>query len=178
MMTRTMLPLLRRFQADETGTVAPAVALWMPVFLLLIVSSIELGIVTIRHTVLERALDQTVREVKLGIGPTTHSQMKESICAKANILPECEEHLQLEMIPLDMNAWVTPPTSVDCVDTSQPVTPQRQFTNGRGGQMMFLRACFKFKPVTPIGSLNASLSKDDQGYTGLVSTSAFVNEPG
>lgn len=176
-MTRSLLPLLRKFRAGENGSVAPAVALWMPVFMLLIVSSIELGTITIRHTILERSLDQTVREVKLGVGPTTHQQMKESICAKATILPGCLQTLHLEMIPLDMNAYVQPASRADCIDASQPVTPQRHFENGRGGQMMFLRACYKFKPVTPIGSLNASLSKDDQGYTGLVSTSAFVNEP-
>ncbi|MBB3986068.1 pilus assembly protein [Sagittula sp. NFXS13] len=176
-MTRTLLPLLRRFGRREDGTVAPEVALWMPIFLLLIISSMELGIVTIRHTVLERALDQTVRDVKLGIGPTTHAQMKAAICARARILPECAQTLHLEMIPLDINNWAQPAAAADCVDLSEPVTPQRHFVNGQGGQIMFLRACYKFRPVTPIGSLNASLNKDGEGYTGLVSTSAFVNEP-
>ena len=176
-MTRNILPLLKRFRTSEDGSVVAPVALWMPVFLMLIISSIELGTVTIRHTVLERALDQTVREVKLGIGPTSHDQMKESICNKVSVLPGCMETLHLEMIPLDMRNWSEPPATADCRDVSQPVTPQRAFTNGRGGQMMYLRACYKFKPVTPIGSLNASLPKDNQGYTGLVSTSAFVHEP-
>lgn len=178
MMTRTVKPLLRRFAARDDGTVAPEVALWMPLFLLLIVSAIELGTITIRHTVLERALDQTVRDVKLGTGPTTHAGMKTAICDAARVLPGCEETLHLEMLPLDMSEWSNPPASADCVDVSEAINPQRQFQNGGGGQIMFLRACYKFRPVTPIGSLNASLAKDDNGYTALVSSSAFVNEPG
>ncbi|WP_425071973.1 TadE/TadG family type IV pilus assembly protein [Sagittula sp. S175] len=176
-MTRFLLPRLRHHVASEDGTMAPSVALWMPVFLLLIVSSIELGTLTARHTMLEKALDQTMREVKIGIGPTNHQQMKESICEKARILPDCTENLRLEMIPMDMNAWVEPPAMVDCTDAAQPLTPQRQFTMGGGGQMMFLRACFKFRPATAISGFNASLGKDSSGYAALVSTTAFVNEP-
>lgn len=168
---------LRRFAASEDGTMAPSVALWMPIFLILIVSSIELGTLTIRHTMLERAVDQTMREVKIGIGPETHEQMKVAICEKARILPDCANMLQLEMIPMDMNAWVDPPALVDCRDASEPLQPQRQFQTGAGGQMMFLRACYKFKPIGPVGGYNASLRKDASGYAALVSTTAFVNEP-
>ncbi len=152
-------------------------ALWMPVFILLIVSSIELGTLTIRHTQLERALDQTVREVKIGSGAATHDELKTAICEKTNMLAGCMQTLHLEMIVLDMRGYSAPPASADCVDISEDVTPQRSFEHGDGGQMMLLRACYKFQPVTPIGSLNASLPKDSNGYSALVSTSAFVHEP-
>jgi hypothetical protein len=34
-----------------------------------------------------------------------------------------------------------------------------------------------FKPVTGVVSFNAMLDTDDNGYSGMVATSAFVNEP-
>lgn len=76
-MFRPQFSFLRRFRADDDGSMVVPIALWMPIFLLLIISSIELGTITVRSTVLERALDQTVRDVKLGTGPNTHAQMKE-----------------------------------------------------------------------------------------------------
>lgn len=177
-MTRSLTSFLRHFRDRDDGSMVVPFALWMPVFILLIVSSIELGTITVRHTVLERALDQTVREIKIGTGAVTHDQLKEAICNKTSVLPECMQTLHLEMIVLDMRNWSQPSDKADCIDAAEPVTPQRNFENGQGGEMMFLRACYKFKPVTPIGSLNASLTTDSQGYTGIVSTSAFVHEPG
>ena len=177
-MTRKMLPALSRFRDSDDGSMVVPFTLWLPVFLILIIGSIELGTLTLRHTVLERALDETVRQVKLGTGPSSHDEMKTEICNRAALLPGCEDMLHLEMIVLDMRDWSAPPAAADCRDAAEPVTPQRNFQSGAGGQMMFLRACYKFKPATPIGSFNASLSTDGSGYAGLVSTSAFVNEPG
>jgi len=176
-MFRSLLPNLRSFRESEDGSMVVPFALWMPVFILLIVSSIELGTLTIRHTQLERALDQTVRDVKIGSGAATHDELKQAICEKTSVLPGCMTTLHLEMIVLDMRNWSTPPAQADCVDISEEVTPQRNFEHGEGGQMMLLRACYKFQPVTPIGSLNASLRTDGNGYSALISTSAFVHEP-
>ena len=43
--------------------------------------------------------------------------------------------------------------------------------------MMFLRACYKYTPITPAGTLSSNLPKDAEGYTALVATTAFVHEP-
>lgn len=168
---------LRRFRKSEEGSMLVPFALWMPVFLMLIISSIELGTVTIRHTVLERSLDMAVRDLRIGTGATTHDALKEDICERATALPGCMDSLQLEMIPLTMTAWTAPPATADCVDKSEDFTPQRSFVHGGGGAVMMVRACYKFRPVTPISTFNASVAKDDDGYTGIVSTAAFVTEP-
>lgn len=176
--TRFPLPaLLRRFRTGDEGSMVVPFALWMPVFTVLIVSSIELGTLTVRHTVLERSLDMAVRDVRLGTAPNTHDGLKAAICDRATVLPNCMTTLHLEMIPLNMTAWTDPPASADCVDTSQDFTPQRNFVHGGGGAMMLLRACYKFRPITPIASFNAHVAKDGDGYTGIVSTAAFVTEP-
>lgn len=176
-MIPSLLRTLRRFWAGEDGNSTIPYVLWVPAFIIIIVSSIELGTVTIRSVQLERALDQAVREVKIGVGAPSHDALKAAICAKTSVLAGCKQTLQLEMIPLDMRNYSAPPSKADCVDVSQEATPQRTYRNGSGGQLMILRACYKFKPLTGAATLNASLRKDAQGYTAIVSTSAFVYEP-
>lgn len=169
---------LRRFRDSEEGSMVVPFALWTPVFLGLILSSIELGTVTIRHTALERAMDETVRDLRLGTGAANdHAALKASICDRAAVLPGCEDTLHLEMLRLDMRAWETPPLVADCVDVSETVNPQRNFSFGSSNEMMMLRACYKYKPITPAGTLSSSLPTDDDGYTALVATTAFVHEP-
>ncbi|WP_323770434.1 pilus assembly protein [Antarctobacter sp.] len=176
-MTRAFLSPLRRFWAEEAGNAVVPYALWLPLFIAMIVSTVEVGTITVRHTQLERALDQTVREVKIGVTAPTHDALKAAICEKTTVLQNCTGTLHLEMIPLDMRNYADPPATADCVDVSQEATPQRNFSHGGGGQLMFLRACYKFRPATPAATLNASLPKDALGYTAIVSTSAFVYEP-
>ncbi len=169
---------LRRFRDSEDGSMVVPVALWTPVFFGLILSTIELGTVTIRHTILERSLDMTIRDVRLGTGyQFSHATLKQTICDEAAILPDCMDNLHLEMVSLNMRDWTAPIASADCVDTTQAVTPQRTFQHGDSNEMMLIRACYKFKPFTPAAALNASLPKDSEGYTALVSYSAFVHEP-
>ncbi len=169
---------LRRFRSDESGSMLVPFALWTPFFLGLAVASVELGTATMRQTTLDRALDQAVREVKIGTGEQyTSDEIKEMICTRAPILPDCTDTLQLEMIGLDMREWEAPPMSADCVDTTLSVTPQRNFVNGGQHETMLLRACYKYRPISPAGMLAGHMHKDDEGYTALVATSAFVHEP-
>lgn len=169
---------LRRFRDNEEGSMVVPFALWTPVFLGLILSSIELGTVTIRHTAMERALDETVRDLRLGNGPSVdHATLKAEVCRRAAVLPGCEDTLHLEMLSLDMRNWETPPLQADCVDVAEAVNPQRNFSFGSANELMFLRACYKYKPITPAGTLSSSLPTDDEGYTALVAQAAFVHEP-
>ena len=175
-MSKLLMYRLRRFAKSETGSMVVPFALWMPVFLGLILASIEIGTVTIRATALERALDETVRDIRLGqAGDQT--AIKQSICDKAAVLPNCADRLHLEMVRLDMHNWEGVPNRADCVDTSEAFTPNRRFDNAGGGELMFLRACFKYRPITPAGNLSANLPEDAEGYTAITAASAFVTEP-
>lgn len=169
---------LRRFVESEEGTSTVAFVLWIPLFFGLLVSGAELAAVTVRHTVLESSLDKTVREVRLGTGTIyDQSSLKASICANATILPSCEENLQLEMVRLDLRDWQAPPTDVACVETLDDVEPVVKFEYGRDNELMFLRACYRYKPIAPTTTMGSALPKDSEGYTAIISTSAFVQEP-
>ena len=169
---------LTRFAREERGSMVVPFALWTPVFLGLILSAVELGTVTVRQTALERALDDTVRELRLDVkSDVSHDQLKAKICQGAAILPGCEDMLRLEMVSLDMRSWSAPPSNADCVDISQEANPVRGFYRGGDQAMMLLRACFKYQPITPAGTLSSSLAQDGAGYTAIVATTAFVHEP-
>ncbi|WGW03848.1 TadE/TadG family type IV pilus assembly protein [Tropicibacter oceani] len=169
---------LRGFARDEAGSMVVPFALWTPVFLGLILSAVELGTVTVRQTALERALDDAVRDLRLDVASdVSHDALKSRICQGAAILPGCEDMLRLEMVSLDMRSWSAPPTHADCVDVSQEVNPVRGFYRGGEQAMMLLRACYKYQPITPAGTLSSSLAKDDAGYTAIVAATAFVHEP-
>lgn len=178
-MTRLFKPKFRAFLRDEDGSAHTIeFVLWVPLFLILVFATIEMGAMSMRHTQLERALDSTVRMVRLGGDEDlTHTVLKQNICDNAPLLADCESTLQLEMIPLDLRAWNSPPTSADCVDTSEVVNPLRQFDAGQDNDLMYLRACYKYVPIAPTGMLAGSLYADEQGFTRVVSFSAFVQEP-
>ncbi|MCE0506841.1 MULTISPECIES: TadE/TadG family type IV pilus assembly protein [unclassified Roseivivax] len=177
-MMRDLLSSARAFWQREDGTAVVPFALWTPLFVSVILSGVELAVLTARHTSLEQALDQTVRDVRLGTGTLyTHDSLKQSICDRATILPDCEGKLQLEMVELDMRDWTDPPSEVACVDTSGTAQPVVSFEYGRDNQLMYLRACYLFDPIAPTSSFSEALVKDANGYSAIVSTAAFVHEP-
>lgn len=177
-MTQFIRSLTRRFLRSEDGSMVVPFALWVPVIITMLVSTIEMGTVTIRHSALERALDQTVRSIRLSPGTTfTHSGIKTEVCDRAVILPSCSQLMHLEMLVLDMHNYTAPSSDADCVDLARTVTPVREFSNGDENQVLFLRACYKYDPVSPAGYLGGTMQTDLAGYIGLITTNSFVIEP-
>ncbi|ETX14199.1 hypothetical protein OCH239_04935 [Roseivivax halodurans JCM 10272] len=182
---------LRSFARKDDGSVTIPTVLWTAAFLGLLTSGVEIGIVTARETQLEQALDKTTRDVRLGTGTAYDRQsLKQRICEHATILPDCLETLQLEMVRLDIRDWQTPPREIQCKDMtidatqsgsdggpSDEVLPQVAFDYGRENELMMLRACFKYEPISPLTMFGANLQTDVDGYTNLVAKAAFVHEP-
>ncbi|MFP4275575.1 MAG: pilus assembly protein, partial [Paracoccaceae bacterium] len=141
-------------------------------------ASLELGIITVRQVMLDRGLDMAVREVRLSTGqPPQHDDLKQRICDLAAIIPDCAANVKLEMRPTDMRNWQSIPDGADCTDRSEDIRPLRQFTAGLDNEMMLLRACVKFSPLSPTSRLVASMGTDAAGDIKIVSLSAFVQEP-
>jgi len=170
--------ILRRFRKDEDGSQVIDFAIMLPLFIMAMMSSVELGFVSIKHMMLERALALTVREIRLGTGSAPqHNDIKDKICARAPMLDNCENNLRLEMVKLNLRTWANPPATVDCIDHSEDVKPVREFTSGNVNDLMLLRACALFKPILPGSGLGKALDKDGAGYAALVAQSACVQEP-
>ncbi len=181
-MTQRILKALKRFGASEDGNPTVEFAIVVPMFLIFLASGIELGLMNVRHTLLERSLDEAMREVRLGTGiAPQHDDIVDMICTSATMVPDCRNNLRLEMNEVDMRNWTGLPESIDCtVGGGNPnfeVRPVRQFKAGLDNEMVLVRACAKFDPFFPIAGLGRSLSKDDAGQLSIVAMNGFVQEP-
>jgi len=170
--------LFGRFSKSENGSATVEFAIIFPAVVTVMLSGIELGFATLQHSMLERALDISVREIRLGTGTAPqHDEIKDMICDYAAFIDNCSDNLRLEMIQMDPDNWVAVSDDVDCTDQSEEVAPVRSFVNGLENELMILRACVKIDPVFPTTGLGKDLKMDGAGQYALVSYSAFVQEP-
>lgn len=177
-MIRRTKQFLRRFGRDEDGQLVIEFALAVPLIFTLFLTSIELGIYSMRQVFLDRGVDMTVRNVRLGTGVQfTHNDLKNSICDMAGNLPDCESALRLSLTPVNIRNFGGIGMPSDCVDVSQPIEPPTVFSLGLDNEMMLVRACYMFKPVFPSTGLGYAFTKDGSGRSKMVSISAFVQEP-
>ncbi len=169
---------LRRKAQEEDGTATIPFVILFPAFMVIVLSSIEMGILTVRQVMLERGLDLTVRNLRLGVwAAPTHTDIKRAICNNAGLIPDCMNSLLVELQPVNKTTWQPLTPNATCVNKSLPVQPVTAFNPGASDEMMLIRACVKVKPMAPLTGLGMQLHKDPSGEYALVSTSAFVNEP-
>ncbi|KIC13819.1 TadE/TadG family type IV pilus assembly protein [Leisingera sp. ANG-Vp] len=177
-MTRRYTSILRRFRAQEDGTSTVEFAILVPAFIMILMSTVELGLINLRHSQLERALDQTVRNIRLTTGADQqHDDIRDEVCDRSGFIQECNTSLRLEMVQVDPFNWTPIDADPDCVNRIEDVQPVRNFVSGQSNELMLIRACMKFKPIFPTWGLGDSLSKDADGRISLVASSAFVQEP-
>lgn len=177
-MRQTLRTLTARFRRDDAGTSTVEFALWAPLGILVIIGAMELGYYNVRHGMLERGLDTTVREIRLSTGfIPNHDNIRDSICEKADIIQDCESNLRLEMKVVDPRDFQGIPVDADCSNQSQEARPLRQFEHGGANQLMLLRACVMYDLLMPEWTLGKLLDPDQDGYTPMIATTAFVQEP-
>jgi len=177
-MIRSAASAFAGFLRDESGTATVEFVLVVPIYLSMLVMSIELGFVTLRNTLLERGLDMAVRDIRLGTGTAPqHDEIKRLVCENALMIRDCEQNLRLEMRPADIRTYAALDTTVDCTDAAEPSEPVREFTPGQQNELMVLRACLKFDPLFPDAVFGQALTTDASGQAAVVSMTAFVQEP-
>ncbi|MGI3166089.1 TadE/TadG family type IV pilus assembly protein [Pseudooceanicola sp. 200-1SW] len=169
---------LHRFRRREEGSVTVEFVILFPIIVIMFMSTVELGMLTVRQTMMEQGLNLAVRDLQIGLTENVdHDTIKELICDYAGLLPDCDNSLKLEMMPVDLRAYTTLPEDVDCVDRAEDVNPVRTFTNGQSNELMILRACLKFAPLFPNVGLGRNFGTDANGDAIMFALSAFVNEP-
>lgn len=169
--------LLRRFRREEDGQIVIEFVIFVPLIFTIFLSSVELGIYSMRQMWLERGLEIAVRTVRLSTGNAPqHDELKQMVCDQAPFLADCANRLKLEMTPITPTAFAGLPASVDCVDISEEVNPPRTFVQGGNHDLMLIRACLVFDPVIPTTGLGFEFDQQD-GLPRMVAMSAFVQEP-
>ncbi|GAA6207142.1 hypothetical protein NBRC116601_04350 [Cognatishimia sp. WU-CL00825] len=176
-MKNFMLNKLRFFRKSEDGNAAVEFAIMFPVLLVFLMMSVEVGLMTLRHTMLERAMDDTVRWVRLNTGGApTHEELKARIC-EYNVVPDCATNLHLEMVVRDVRNWTDLPSTFACTDASETIAPMSEYSFGMDNELVVLRACAKYTPIFPSSKFASALQTDGAGDTSITAMTAFVQEP-
>ena len=159
---------LRRKAREEDGTATIPFIIFLPFFMLLIMSALEMGTLMLRHVMLERALDLSVRDLRLGIwNDPTHDEFKRVVCNRAGVLPDCMNVMVVELRPVSTITWEPLAAGPVCVDRAEPMLPEDfpEFEDGEGDEMMLIRACVKFDPLFP--TTGARVPSAERQYGGL-----------
>lgn len=163
---------------EDNGNTTIEFVMLFPLFITIFLSSVEAGVLMTRQIMLDRALDMSVRDLRLGAIPDLdHDTLKQRICDDTLIIPDCLDTVLLELRPVSTNTWEPLNAAATCVERDEEIQPVTQFINGGDSEMMIVRACAVFDPFFPGTGLGLRLPKDASGAYGLIATSAFVNEP-
>lgn len=175
-----MLNPLRLFRRREDGTATVEFAILFPVFFAIFLSGFELSFVMLRQMWLERALDMTVRELRLGTWPSVSADiLRADICDNiGNLIQNCDSQLMMELRTVDRTSWNTPNPGATCIDRAEEVQPVTSFEPGTENEMVLIRACILMDPIFPGTALALILEQNSGDGVALVATSGFVNEPG
>ncbi len=170
----------RRFRTSQSGGGAIELVIVLPVLLGIFISAMECGLYMTRQIMLERAVDMTVRELRLGqIDSPNHDKLKDSICENTSIIPDCATAIRIELVRISTTDWAFPTTGVACVDRDEPIDLSLEFNPGVENELMLVRVCLIQDAIFPGANFAQGIAfeGDDAGGYALVSTSAFVNEP-
>lgn len=180
-MTRT-LRHFARMRLDQTGSASIEFVLMFPFVFALFFVLFEAGYMALRSTMLDRALDMTVRDLRLGnlVNPSV-DQLRKSLCTRTDVFKNCEASVTLELTRVSAGFTNLPSIATRCVRRDAPIvagTPSPTVQSGLENELIVLRACMVVDAIFPssyLGVTTAKLAKD--GTYALLATSAFVNEP-
>lgn len=176
-LTARMRRFNRRVRQDEDGVVSMEFIIWAPMFFVVFLASVETGFFLVKHVMLERGMDHAMRDVRLG-NAANRDDIKQTVCARALIIPDCESLLTIEMRPVNTNNWSLPLNpGVACIESDETIA-RPVFNPGTENEMVMVRACAIVRPIFPNTwfALKLTEAKGRRGYW-LVSSSVFVNEP-
>jgi len=177
-MAKQLKARLLRAIRHEDGTASLEFAIVVPILLMIFMASFESGMLMIRHSMLEQAVDVTMRDLRIGlIKNPTADLIKQAICGRSTILVNCQKNIHIELTPVSTTSWDFPSAKTECVDRSEVIQPSLNFNPGTANEVMLVRVCVVQDAMFPTTGVGLALPKDASGGYGLVAVSAFVNEP-
>lgn len=172
-----MMPF-SRFLRDERGSPTVEFVIVFPLLFLVFYSTFEAAMLTLRTSMLERALDLTVRELRLSTATqVSPDDIKRSVCSRAYATPDCLNALNLELYRVNTSNFNLPNTAVGCVNRGTGFTPVQKWTPGAGNELMLIRACAKVPTWFPLTGLGLALTKDSNNDYQIQAVAGLVNEP-
>lgn len=177
-MLNKLAAFFRGTASKDDGNASVEFVLVFPVLLVLFLASFETGLLMIRQVTLERAVDITVRDLRLSnIEDPTQTELRTRICNNAGLIPDCMTSILIEMRPISTTTWAPLGSDVTCKERSETLDPVVELNPGAAHEIMLVRVCAVFEPWFPTTHLGMQLHRDELGGYALVASSAFVNEP-
>lgn len=174
---------LATFTARSDGASSVEFVIFVPIVMSVFLATFENGITMVRKTLLDRALETTVRELRLGqINAPTAAIMEARICDRMMLITNCAANLTVELNVRNASAGtITLPTiTARCVNRATQVEPVLLFQPGAANDLVLVRVCLVQDIIFPVSAAAGEIpNADANGRTEyqLISTSAFVNEP-
>jgi len=169
---------LTRFSRSEDGAVTIPTIIFLPTFIMLMVASVDLGMLMLKQTLLDRAVDVATRNIRIGASELPdHTALKQLICDNMAMAPECMQDLTVELFEIDDTTWTSAAGAVQCSDRTAPEPPDVTFEKGDQDQLMLMRTCLKVTPMVATDPLALALVTDAAGQYALINSTVFVNEP-
>lgn len=173
-----LLRRLRRRLRREDGNATVEFVILFPLYIAVMFTGIEAGLLMTRQVMLERAVDLSLRDLRLGqMEDPSAERLREAICANTVVIANCRDVLLLELRPVDTATWGGLNDPVACIDRDEEIQPVTQFQAGGDNQLMLVNVCIVIDPVVPTSALALALPRDPSGGIRLLSASVFVNEP-
>jgi TadE-like protein len=176
-----MMQFMKRFSRAlrrEEGSSTIEFVLCIPALMTAFMMSFESGMFMTKSVLLDRAVDLTIRDLRLGHIPNpTSAVLKAAICDKTVILAECVDSIKIELAPINQVTLVMPPRAVKCIDRDAPIEPDLDPDVGANNEIMLVRVCVLIDAMFPTTGLGEKLVMGEHGEIGMIAVSAFVNEP-
>jgi Flp pilus assembly protein TadG len=169
------------------GSAAVEFAMIAPVFFVLLMGTIEAGVIFFAQSALQNAVNDTARMVRTGqfncyttgSGGTcqtmTQAQFRTQLCSEVSaLLSDCNG----ASLQFDVNAYAGGfggATNSSPLDSNGNLPTLTNFTPGNPCDVVLVRAFYKWKVWTP--ALDYFLGTMPGGYHLLATAAAFRNEP-
>lgn len=163
---------LRRFFRADNGAVTAEFVILFPVVFLLLLVTLEMIFLMARATLLQQALEVTMRDVRLGnITDPNVADLEETICERMAAVEDCRTSMVLEFTQVNRTTFEMPGPQEPCTRRSVDIMAARAndiYDTGAANELMVVRACMVVDSITPLWEDSFE----------LFSRTAFVNEPG
>lgn len=170
---------LRNFGRAEDGSTTVEWVIIFPTIFFTVLAAIESGVMMSRYMLLDRAVDITAREIRLGlIDDPSQTTIRAAICEHARV-SGCATDLIIDLQPAETVSANFPDDAADCRDRSVTPDPTLEpvIDGGDRDQIMYMRVCALADPFMPGVGLGLLLPKDANGAHRMVTYTAFMNEP-
>ncbi|KPN61934.1 hypothetical protein AKJ29_04795 [Aliiroseovarius crassostreae] len=169
---------LKRRLKRENGNATIEFVIFFPLFMTIFFTAFEIGFFTFRTVLLERALDLSIRSLRLGtMLPATPEEMKRRMCSEMIYFPTCTTDLSIDVRALD-SSWTLPTGKIACRDRVNGVDPaDLRFAPGTDKVPTLVRACLVMDPFFAPTPFVLDLPRDASGGSVMSSWSTYVAEP-